>query len=402
MKKNIVIISALKVWSTGEGIGAPSFYKTIVGYVENGWNVTLISPPSILSHPLDIIDKIDVKTPEVINLKFRVPQFIANVIFSRNISREFLLLGENVIQDLHARGESCILYAYEIHAVGACAKLASKYDIPFITRFQGTIMSSKKKSILNHIGYYPHYQALKQKADMVVMTNDGSFGESYLKEIGNDSKVLFLRNGVDVNIEMVNDNIDLRNLFSIHENDYILMTVSRLANWKRVDRAIKAMPNILEAMPNVKLIIVGDGIERSNLEALVQELSLQKNVFFTGGVQQNHVPLYLKQADLFLSLYDMGNLGNPLFEAMKCAKPILTLNNGDTSSLMKNGLNSIVLEISDLPNLSQAILELLRDPDLCTRLGNNARKCAEIEFWSWDQRMKFECNEAEKLFFKKI
>ncbi len=115
------------------------------------------------------------------------------------------------------------------------------------------------------------------------------------------------------------------------------MTACVLLPWKRVDRAVRALPHVRRELPEALLIILGDGEETANLERLARELGVADAVRFEGAVPQEDVRRYLWAADVFLSLNDLSNVGNPLLEAMACAKPIVTLDNGATGELIRDG-----------------------------------------------------------------
>lgn len=398
MEKTILMFSALKIWSVGDKQGAPSFYETICGYQRNGWKVILVVPYDVQDVTLDGVEVITAREMSVVSKPNKYQQFFENIRYNIKLDKVFWQTGKEILERRLKNHSNTIIYAYEVHAVNVCRKLAKKYRIPLITRFQGTIMYNKSSSLINQIGYYPHYQALKTHSDMVVMTNDGTKGEEYLRRIGNTSKVLFLRNGVDIqkaSCEISSE--EIKQKLNIEENEFILMTVSRLVNWKRIDRAILAMPAVLREKKNCKLVIVGDGTEKQNLIKLSEQLEVSDNVIFVGAIAQKDVPNYLQIADLFLSLYDLGNVGNPIYEAMKCGKAIVTLNNGDTAKLLTNGETGILLEMDEIPQLPAIILRMLEDDKYRKRLGENAQKYADDNFWTWNDRMKYECTETEKL-----
>jgi len=78
-------------------------------------------------------------------------------------------------------------------------------------------------------------------------------------------------------------------------------------------------------------------------------------------------------------------------------KYIITLNNGDTGKFVKNWENGVLLDYEDLPKLPEVIKRLLADEKLRERLGANARKFAEENFWSWEERMEAEIQAVEEL-----
>lgn len=230
------------------------------------------------------------------------------------------------------------------------------------------------------------------------MTNDGTQGDKVLQQLGVDMrKVRFWLNGVDWNLfRSMPDPEQVKEFLGV-SGKHVLMCISRLVSWKRVERSIEALPGIVEQYPNTVLIIVGDGPERRRLEQLATALGVKEHVRFEGAIPHSEVPKYLAAADIFLSFYDWSNVGNPLLEAMMAGKCIVTLNNGDTAKFIKNGENGILLEYEDLPRLPEVIKNLLANEELRNRLGANARKFAEKNFWSWEERIEAEIAEVSRL-----
>jgi glycosyltransferase involved in cell wall biosynthesis len=191
----------------------------------------------------------------------------------------------------------------------------------------------------------------------------------------------------------------LRASLGLHDDDIILMSLSRLERWKRIDRILRALPNIVAEEPRVKLLVVGDGTpdEKENLVNLTRQLGIESFVRFVGRVSHDNVADYLNLADIFISMYDLSNVGNPLLEAMSCGKCVITLNNGDTGQLISTEENGILLEMDQLEKLPESILRLVRSPELRQRLGQNALQFAQVNFWTWHQRMRTEVNEVSKL-----
>ena len=92
-------------------------------------------------------------------------------------------------------------------------------------------------------------------------------------------------------------------------------------------------------------------------------------------------------ADIFISLYDYSNVGNPLLEAMTLGRCIVTLDVGDTRSLIHDRENGILLTMETLPTLGAVLRELSGDSALRQRLGSAAAKYAQENFCTWAQRM---------------
>lgn len=399
MKKNIIILSNLDIWSIEEGKGAPSFFYTLKAYVDDKWNVTLIQPTSKYRK--------DYKVDGCKMLKFNntffdylnsIPKvrFFARFFAHIYATRMFVKKSKEIIK----KDETYIIYAYEIFGVKAGNKIAKKHSFPFVTRFQGTILSRYKNTLFNWIRKYPHFHALSQESNLVIMTDDGTKGKEILDELGNASKILFIKNGqnsVKSKTEVEKANIEIRKKYKIDMNNPIFLTVSRLQNWKKVDRAILLLKEVLTEYPTAKLIIVGDGEEYDNLVELSKKEKITNNVVFVGSIKQEEVWKYYSCANIFLSLYDLSNMGNPLMEAMRYGKAIITINNGDTKTIIKNKETGILVSPNKLNTLSNEALKLLSDSTLLKKLGEKAKMFADKNFLSWDERMKIEIKMVEDL-----
>lgn len=97
----------------------------------------------------------------------------------------------------------------------------------------------------------------------------------------------------------------------------------RLPVVKGVQYLIEAMAIIHQEMPGVKLIIVGEGIEREKLEGLTKQLDLKECIQFVGRVPQEKIPLFMQQADIFVLPSLAEGFPNVLLEAMACGLPIV-------------------------------------------------------------------------------
>jgi glycosyltransferase involved in cell wall biosynthesis len=90
-------------------------------------------------------------------------------------------------------------------------------------------------------------------------------------------------------------------------------------------------------------------------------------------------------------------VGNPLLEAMIAGRCVLTLDEGDTRDLVRNGETGILLPTGEPAAIANALADLSRDPEKRHRLGAMARRTAERAFWSWEQRLDAEVDAVEAL-----
>lgn len=398
-KKTILFISALDYWSMGEGKGGPALYKTIVSYATRDWNVYFITGNRGQRSYDYLLKNIHIIRFDATWLKrltkIKKVGFFANILWW--ICFQFISF--IIAQKILFKHKVDVVYGYEITGVPVAKIISILWNIPLVTRFQGTILGVNWiKRKMWKLRAWDHIVGLRTSADLVIMTNDGTRGDWVLQRIGSKTKnIRFWMNGVDWKLfSILPERSDARRQLGI-ASKYMLLTISRLVSWKRVDRAILAFPKKPEVLSNTMLVIVGDGPEREQLEKLAKTLGFEKNIRFEGAVPHKEIPNYLAAADIFLSLYDWSNVGNPLLEAMMAGKCIITLNNGDTARFIKNGVNGVLIEYDDFFKLPNVIEWLLDNEELRKRLGSNARKFAEENYWSWEERLNAEVIEVEKL-----
>ncbi|MDZ4277746.1 MAG: glycosyltransferase family 4 protein, partial [Dehalococcoidia bacterium] len=239
-------------------------------------------------------------------------------------------------------------------------------------------------------------------ADLYIMTDDGTKGDEVLARLNPEAmpKLRFWRNGLDLDRLRPADPAargELRRTLGIPADAVVLLTASRLAAWKRVDRAVAAVPRVLPSVPNALLLVVGDGEERANLERQAYELGVEAGVRFAGAVPQERVVDYMQAADVFLALADLSNVGNPLLEAMCCGLAIIAVDAGDTRELVRDGETGRLLSSGDAQGVAGAVAALAEDGGVRERLAAGARRYAEERFWSWEARLEAELEEVERL-----
>jgi len=416
---HVLMLSALEVWALqGQG-GAPSLYRTLQAYGDAGHRVTFISPTVGANAqvpqdglryaeqaPLPAFQNVDFvrfHMPSLQESRFSLPgparaadqKLRFALLFPRLAARQ----AERAL-----RTESFdLIYGYEVHGVLAGRLLrAHGRKQPLVARFQGTVLRPHLDSRIGLARRYEEVRAIRTEADLYIMTNDGTQGDVVLAKLNpaSEGKVRFWRNGLDLERlrpATVTERAVQRDSLGMPADGFVLLTASRLAAWKRVDRAIAAMPRIVASVPNAQLVVVGDGEERTHLERQARHVGVASKVRFIGSVPQEDVAAYMRAADVVLAIADLSNVGNPLLEAMCCALPIVSVDAGDTRDLIRDRETGILLR-AGIPNrIADAVIELDRDVDLRDKVGAGARSLAEAEFWTWDERMAAELEAVEAL-----
>ncbi|MGC8947525.1 MAG: glycosyltransferase family 4 protein [Anaerolineae bacterium] len=150
---------------------------------------------------------------------------------------------------------------------------------------------------------------------------------------------------------------------------YRVITVCRLVRWKGVNELIE----VIAALHEVGLIIVGDGPERANLESLVQKLGITDRVYFAGEVPRQQVITYLRACDLFVLNSRYEGLPHVVLEAMAAGLPVVATAVGGTPEVVEDEVSGLLISPGDTNGLRDALVRLLSNESLHRRLVENAR-----------------------------
>lgn len=164
----------------------------------------------------------------------------------------------------------------------------------------------------------------------------------------------------------------------------VILTVSRLVPRKGVDTVIRALPAILEAVPNTIYVIVGDGPDRRRLEGLARKLGVADHIHFAGCVSDEALPAYYAACDVFVmvsrSIPEVGEVegfGIVYLEAGACGKPVVAGRSGGVAEAVQDGVSGLLVDPSDVAAVGDAVVSVLQDPALAASLGAAGRRRAQ-------------------------
>lgn len=170
----------------------------------------------------------------------------------------------------------------------------------------------------------------------------------------------------------------------------ILLTVGRLSKRKGHDMVIRALPEILAAVPNAVYLIAGAGEYESVLRDLAKSLNVAPYVRFLGEVHSDELPTIYNLADVFLmpnrtlpDSNDVEGFGIVFLEASACAKPVIGGCSGGVPDAIVDGKTGVLVNGSSPGAISNAVLLLLTNSGLACRLGRTGRQRVCREF-TWD------------------
>ncbi len=164
---------------------------------------------------------------------------------------------------------------------------------------------------------------------------------------------------------------NLKKKYGIKKKDFVVMTVSRLAKEKSVDRLINNQKELLKRYPNMKLLIVGDGPDIDKLKMQVCSLNISKNVIFTGKVPLEEIPIYYQLGDVFVTASKSETQGLTVVEAISSSLPIVAVKDDSFISSVIDDFNGYVFTSDE--KYIESILKLYENNDIYNRLSNQSR-----------------------------
>lgn len=163
----------------------------------------------------------------------------------------------------------------------------------------------------------------------------------------------------------------LKRSLGIKKKDYVVLTVSRLAKEKSIDRIIENHKKIIEKYPNIKLLIVGDGPDMDKLKEQAQSLGIEKSVIFTGKIMIDNIPIYYQLGDIFVTASTTETQGLTVIEAMCASLPIIAVEDESFKNSVIDDYNGYLFNTDD--EYINYISKIYENKFLYDRLSNQAR-----------------------------
>ena len=262
--------------------------------------------------------------------------------------------------------------------IRACEEL----NIPMVHRTFDIVHEIIEEKYLSNFVYKIEKKSYP-KFNLVIANTP--FMRNWSEEMG-AKNVIVIPQGVDPNImKKLPKDKEMQKKLNINENDKVVMYLGSILSHSGMDIILHDMPKILKEIPEVKLLIVGDGPDLQRLKRMSKKLGLDKKIIFTGFVPYKEVPRFCSLADLCINPWRINEMTNKLspvkiFDFLSCGKSTLaTPLDGMLYDFPKTS-NTIIYE--DLELFTDKIIKLLRDTSL-EQFGARSREFVAKNF-TWD------------------
>lgn len=231
---------------------------------------------------------------------------------------------------------------------------AQNYHLPFVTTLHGTDITLVGKNS----SYNPVVTFAINQSDAVTAVSQSLADETY--------QSFSVKNKIDV----IPNFIDLKRFAKQRKDHFkkaiapggekIIIHASNFRPVKRVEDVLKVFSQIVQHIPS-KLILIGDGPERTNIEKLCRESPACEHTRFLG--KQEAVEEILSIGDLFLLPSETESFGLAALEAMACQVPVISSNTGGIPELNVNGVTGFLSNVGDVDDMAKNAIHILSDDE---------------------------------------
>jgi 1,2-diacylglycerol 3-alpha-glucosyltransferase len=225
---------------------------------------------------------------------------------------------------------------------------------------------AKKLSWKLTVKYYNHCNLILSPTQSLADT---------LKDAGLKKPVDIIPNSIDTSF--FKPAVDTKSKEKIKANFGIngksLVYLGRVSYEKNIEQIVKAFGLTLKKMPNLKLMIIGDGPERENLEKLTEVLGIKNEVIFTGFLYGEDLVAALQANDVFLTASKSENMPLSVIEAMAAGMPIVSVKELGLAEIVKEHVNGFFTKTDDPGDMAQKIINIISDQDVMKKFSEASR-----------------------------
>ena len=180
-----------------------------------------------------------------------------------------------------------------------------------------------------------------------------------------------------------------------YEDNFVISYVGGFEPHRGLDTAIKAMPKILEKIPNAKLLLVGgkgSGKYENELKKLCKELEVEEHVIFTGWIDFGYVPAYIASSDVCLVPHNVNEhinttIPHKIFQYMTMRKPVIVTDARPLKRIVEETNCGIVIPSGNYEKMADAVIRLYQNKKYAKKLGGNGRRAVEDKY-NWGEMKK--------------
>lgn len=256
---------------------------------------------------------------------------------------------------------------------------------PYVYGVLAALFTDTKVIFTEHGRFHPDRYSWKRRI-INPMLNSATFAVTAISEATRDAlahyewfpkkSIKVIYNGIQASHSI--DNFQHRDELDLTREHLVFGTITRFDTIKNLPMMVRAFAIVYKRTPNARLLLVGDGEERANIEKLAVQLGVAHAVIFTGF--QTDTKKYMSMIDIYiLSSFSEGT-SMTLLEAMSLSKCCVVTAVGGNVEIIKDQQSGLVVESDNTEQLAESLTKLTEDHQLRQRLGAAAKQRFDEKF----------------------
>jgi glycosyltransferase involved in cell wall biosynthesis len=251
---------------------------------------------------------------------------------------------------------------------------AAKLRIPAVHTVHGAAFHFGQSALASKVYQFAERRAIKW-CDAMICVCDALTDQYVNARIGSRDQYTTIYSGMDVEpfLSPSKSRADVRQELGLAEDHIVIAKVARLFNLKGHEYLIKAAQAVVEKVPNVRFLLIGDGILRSQFEDQIESLGLTNSFVFTGLVPPERVPELVCASDIVAHTSVWEGLARVLPQGLIAGKPVVSYDIDGAKEVVIPNETGYLLPSESIADLSSALIELAKSRELRDRLGANGK-----------------------------
>lgn len=292
-------------------------------------------------------------------------------------------------QEIREFGPEVLVAGQVLRAGFVLALLARRHKLPFVIFAHGMDVLVPQKYFFKKILARWAYR----RADLII-ANSNYTAKLVRDFAGAHTPVAIVHPSLPAVTQQQYAGEGLRERFAVSGKKIILF-VGRLVQRKGVDTVLHALAQVIVAVPDAVLVVVGDGPQRVPWQRLARELGVAPFVRFAGQVTPAEKAEWYRQASVFVTVQrpptpaDVEGFGIVFLEAASNGLPVVGGANGGVLDAVENGTTGFLVDAGDANIITDRIIGLLKNTALAKQMGEKGKARAAKEFSRVGQQKKF-------------
>ncbi len=300
----------------------------------------------------------------------------------REINPVYDLIAYREITDLIKNGGFDIVHTHSSKA-GVLGRISAKRcGIPIIAHTIHGLAFHRFENPLLNLLYLSLERYTARFTSKIITVGDVMKDKAISAKIAKHDKIVTIYSGIEMDeFSKINeDSKSIRKKIGIPEDAFVIGKIARLVRLKGHNYILMCAKEIIKNFPNTYFLFVGGGYLKSSLEKKTQKQGIEKRFIWTGLVPPSEIPQLIGAMDILIHTSLREGLPRTIPQALACGKPVIAFDIDGACEVVKDGFTGYLVQAKDYNGLRIKIIELLKNPDLRRRIGQQGREFVRERF----------------------